>query len=100
MKPTQDDIRTVLRCIGHAEHFDLVIHLSGGCPDYLSPTGRFGLLALPRKTVRESGLTAKKWKQQLALGAKMIAEMGLEKYLSPLSDTDREFLEKNESLII
>lgn len=93
MQPTLDDIRTVLRCIGDEGLFDLVIHLSGGSPDYRRSDGRRGLLALPKKVWNDKSMSAKKWKQQLAVGSLMIKEIGLTAYLSPLSPSDRGFIE-------
>jgi hypothetical protein len=93
MRPTLEDIRVVLKCIGEEDLLPVVEHLSGGSPEYRSQTGRFGLLSAPKAVEREMSLTAKKWKQQLAIGALMINEMGLEKYLSPLSDRDKEFID-------
>jgi hypothetical protein len=95
MQPTLDDFRTVLRCVGHEELFDVVIHLSGGSADYFRPDGRRGLLALPKKVWADRRLSAKKWKEQLLIGSGMIEEVGLAAYLSPLSETDRRFIDQN-----
>lgn len=93
MRPTLDDVRVVLRCMGREDLYPLVLHLSSGAPEYRGPDGRFGLLAIPKSVAVKKNLTSDKWKKQLEVGVQMISEVGLEAYLSPLSDRDRDFLD-------